>query len=146
QAEQLGRAKRSLIKLDGARGVLATQVGGGSMVAVGNGFHLRAHLVSPFVAAQRFDLYTRTASMTLAVARVGRIRDSSKLAAPNKARNSSSERCRPPVHTSMLTSFDAAPRLAGDWSMRGGYTPSTISSLPRAGIARWQLRRIVVAC
>src|SRR4029450_1899499 len=51
---------------------------------------------------------------------VGKIFVSAKPAASKSARNSSSERCRPPVLTSMFTSFAAAPRLGSDVSMRGG--------------------------
>src|SRR5262245_20516518 len=45
---------------------------------------------------------------------VGMMRDKVNLASANKLRNSASERWRPPVHTSILTSFAAAPRLASD--------------------------------
>jgi hypothetical protein len=39
-----------------------------------------------------------------------------RLDASSSVRNSCSVRCRPPVQTSMLTSFDVAPRLALDLS------------------------------
>ena len=68
----------------------------------------------------RRDGHAGTPSITDARIRVGTILASVKLAAVRSALNSGSERCRPPVHTSMLTSLAAAPWLSGDWSMRGG--------------------------
>jgi hypothetical protein len=64
--------------------------------------------------------YERTPSITLTRAIVGMILVSRKPAASNSARNSASERWRPPVFTSILTSFAAAPRLSRDWSIRFG--------------------------
>src|SRR5262249_43730292 len=69
---------------------------------------------------QRVLVYAGTPSITLTRAGVGTILVSRKPAASNSERNSDSERWRPPVHTSMLTSFAAAPRLSSDWSIRAG--------------------------
>ena len=62
-----------------------------------------------------------------------------------RSRNSASERWRPPATTSMFTSFAAAPRLSSEPSMRAGYRPSTINTLPWDGIAARQVRRIAAA-
>src|SRR5579862_8520977 len=64
--------------------------------------------------------YLRAPSMTLTGARVRTILVSVKPAASYSDRNSASDRWRPPVLTSMFTSFAAAPRLASVASIRGG--------------------------
>lgn len=61
-----------------------------------------------------------TASITATRPCVGTMRQSAKPAAAKSSRNSASERCRPPVQTSMLTSFAAAPRLSREWSIFSG--------------------------
>src|ERR1700691_5812975 len=60
----------------------------------------------------------RTPSMILRRAGVGIILVSLNAAAARSERNSASERCRPPVQTSMLTSLAAAPRAASEVSTR----------------------------
>src|SRR5215469_11062335 len=59
-------------------------------------------------------------SITLRRAGVGIILVRLNLPSPKSERNSASERCRPPVQPSMLTSLAAAPRATSDTSMRGG--------------------------
>jgi hypothetical protein len=59
--------------------------------------------------------YSGTPSLMEAKAKsVGMMRDSVNPARANKLRNSASERWRPPVHTNILISLAAAPRLASD--------------------------------
>ena len=58
--------------------------------------------------------YAHTPSITLTLATVGTILVTSNPAAAYSERNSTSERWRPPVLTSMLTSLAAAPRLSED--------------------------------
>src|SRR5262249_57023697 len=68
-------------------------------------------------------------SMMHHAACVGMIRVRRHPAAAYRSRNSTSARWRPPVHTSMLTSFAAAPRLAGEPSTCGGGPPPPLHNL-----------------
>ncbi len=52
--------------------------------------------------------------------RRGMIRVRRNPAAANSSQNSASDRCRPPVLTSILTSLAAAPRDSSDWLTRAG--------------------------
>ena len=62
----------------------------------------------------------RSPSITHTRAGVGTMRVRRKPDAAKSSRNSASERCRPPVQTSMFTSLAAAPRLSSERSMRAG--------------------------
>src|SRR5262245_40676628 len=76
----------------------------------------RSDFVAPHATVLSLNLHqSGTPSMMEAKARsVGMMRDSVNPASVYKLRNSASERWRPPVHTNILTSFAAAPRLASD--------------------------------